>query len=474
VQGRPIGEAYQYRWLKPSDEIAAVEALATTGSWHGEVIHITNNAEEIYVDISTRVLKDEKGFPVGFLAVSRDMRDRKRAKEALERLSHQNELILNSAGEGICGLDRHGKITFANPAAARMLCCEVRELINQPLQTVAHFSPADGTSPSLTVSPLCGAQMFEGASLEDVSPQVVREEVFCRRDGSSVPVECVCTPIQEQGELVGAVVTFKDISERKAVERMKQEFVSTVSHELRTPLTSMRGALGLLASGLLVSQPQKAQRMLEIALSNTDRLVRLINDILDFERIESGKIAMDKKTCNVADLMVQAAETMQPMAQKAGVTLSVVPVFGHSQGIPLEADPDRILQTLTNLLSNAIKFSPAGSTVWLTGEIREEGAANRDCQGAPPDKNSLIHSCAGCPCVLIAVRDQGRGIPADKLESIFERFQQVDASDSRDKGGTGLGLAICRTIVQQHGGRIWAESVLGEGSTFYVSLPVRE
>jgi PAS domain S-box-containing protein len=473
VLGLPLQEVYQYRWLKPSDEQAAVEALATAGSWHGEVIHIKNNGEQIYVDISMSVLKDEKGLPVGFLEVSRDMRERKRSKEALERLSHQNELILNSAGEGICGLDRHGKITFANPAAARMLCCEVEELINQPLHARAHLSQADGTGSSPPENPFCGAEMFQGASLEDGSYQLVREDVFYRRDGTRFPVEFVCTPIQEIGELVGAVVTFKDISERKAMERMKQEFVSTVSHELRTPLTSMRGALGLIASGLLVSQPEKAQRMLEIAVSNTDRLVRLINDILDLERIESGKIAMDKQTCNAADLMVHAVETMQPMAQKAGVTLSVVPV-GGTQGVPLEADPDRILQTLTNLLSNAIKFSPPESTVWLTGEIREGGAPNRDCEAAHTDKNRLIHSCAGCPCLLIAVKDQGRGIPADKLESIFERFQQVDASDARDKGGTGLGLAICRTIVQQHGGRIWAESVLGEGSTFYLSLPVKE
>ncbi len=364
------------------------------------------------------------------------------------------------------------QITFANPAAARMLGCEVAELIDQPLRELAHLSHADVTGPDPPESSVCGAEMFQGAPSEVA--ERVREDVFYRRDGTSFPVEFVCTPIQEQGELVGAVVTFKDISERKAVERMKQEFVSTVSHELRTPLTSMRGALGLIASGLLVSQPEKAHRMLEIAVSNTDRLVRLINDILDLERIESGKIAMDKKNCDAADLMLQAAETMQPMAQKAGVTLSLVPVGGLPQGVPLQADPDRILQTLTNLLSNAIKFSPPGSTVWLTGEMREGGGANTDCDVARTDNNRLIHSCAGCPCVLIAVRDQGRGIPADKLDSIFERFLQVDASDARDKGGTGLGLAICRTIVQQHGGRIWAESVLGEGSTFYVSLPVSE
>jgi CheY-like chemotaxis protein len=233
-----------------------------------------------------------------------------------------------------------------------------------------------------------------------------------------------------------------DITERRAVDQMKDEFVSVVSHELRTPLTSIRGSLGLLASGRLGTLQEKGQRMLEIAVANTDRLVRLINDILDIERMQSGKIALQKQECNAADLMTQAAEAMRALAEKAEVTLSVTP-----QSERLWADPDRILQILTNLLSNAIKFSSRGSTVWLTAEHQ--------------DGHLLVH-----------VKDQGRGIPADKRESIFERFQQVDASDAREKGGTGLGLAICRSIIHQHGGRIWVESTLGEGSTFSFILPV--
>src|SRR5262249_21743130 len=147
-----------------------------------------------------------------------------------------------------------------------------------------------------------------------------------------------------------------------------------------------------------------------------------------------------KTRCNMADLMTRVGDEMQGMAEKAGVTLVVQPAQAQ-----LWVDPDRLMQTLTNLLSNAIKFSLAGTTVWLRAER----------QGEP---------------LLVEVEDQGRGIPADKLESIFERFQQVDASDSREKGGTGLGLAICRSIVHQHGGRIWAESTLGAGSTFSLTL----
>jgi CheY-like chemotaxis protein len=237
-------------------------------------------------------------------------------------------------------------------------------------------------------------------------------------------------------------VFLQDITERRQIERMKDEFISVVSHELRTPLTSIHGSLGLLASGILTADSPQGQRMLQIAVDSTDRLVRLINDILDIERIESGRVKMEPVDCQVTDLMTEAINTVQALADKAGVTLSVTL-------LPLQVwvDPDRIVQTLTNLLSNAIKFSPPESTVWVTVESQ-------------PNQ------------VLFTVKDQGRGIPADKLHSIFERFQQVDSSDSRNHEGTGLGLAICRSIVQQHNGKIWVESVLGEGSTFFFTLPL--
>jgi signal transduction histidine kinase len=256
---------------------------------------------------------------------------------------------------------------------------------------------------------------------------------------------------------------------------MKDEFISVVSHELRTPMTSIHGALGLLNSGLLDAYPHKAKRMLEIAVTNTDRLVRLVNDILDLERMESSYSTAIKQTCNVAELMLQAADEMQGMAQQAGVNLSVRPV-----GAQLQAVPDRLIQALTNLLSNAIKFSPSGATVWLSGELTHnldltEKAGLRSVSSPSflsPEPAAHPHlPVPSSSYIVIAVKDQGRGIPADKLEMVFERFQQVDASDSRQKGGTGLGLAICRSIVQQHRGRMWVESALGEGSTFFLSLP---
>ena len=364
-----------------------------------------------------------------------EIKDRKRAEDALERLRRQNELILNSAGEGICGLDLEGNFTFVNPAAARMIGWEPEELISRPQHEVLHHSRPDGSPYPKVGCPTCASLRDEGVHRADGG-------VFWKKDGTSFPVEYISAPIRgEEGQLLGAVVTFKDITERRAMERMKDEFISVVSHELRTPLTSIRGSLGLLASGMLVTLPEKAQRMADIAVNNTDRLVRLINDILDIERMDSSRATVDKKLCDAADLVAQAAEVMRDMADKAGIGLEV-----SAQPSELWADPDRIIQALTNLIGNAVKFSPEGATVRLTTRHRDDQ-------------------------VLFQVEDQGRGIPADKLDRVFERFQQVDATDSREKGGTGLGLTICRSIVDQHGGRIWAESAVGEGSTFSFILP---
>jgi PAS domain S-box-containing protein len=373
---------------------------------------------------------------VASLIIYRDFLRRNRAEAELGRLKHQHELTLQSVADGIQVLDPQGKTTFVNPAAARLLGYTVEELVGQSMHDVLHRTTANDASHPRDECPLY-------APLKDGNLHQETNVMFWRKDGSSFSAEYLSAPIREQGQVIGTVVTFRDIGERRAMERMKDEFVSVVSHELRTPLTSIRGALGLLTSGLVGALPEKGQRMLEIAVSNTDRLGRLINDILDIERMQSGKIVMQRQQCEVDALLTQATDEMRGMAEKAEVTLVVTP----HRSLRVWADPDRIVQTLTNLLSNAIKFSPAGGTVWV-GVTRQGEEA------------------------VVTVQDHGRGIPADKVASVFERFQQVDASDARAKGGTGLGLAICRNIVQQHGGRIWVESQLDAGSTFSFTLPL--
>jgi len=237
--------------------------------------------------------------------------------------------------------------------------------------------------------------------------------------------------------------------QRSELDKIKDEFISTVSHELRTPLTSIRGALGLLSAGLMGAVDAKAQNLLRIAVTNTDRLVRLINDIPDIERMESGRATLQIRRVNLRELVQQGLDTMTAMGDAAGVNLALQ-VTAPADVLWLDGDSDRILQVVTNLLSNAIKFSPPKTTVSVNIE-------------AEPD------------WLTLRVADEGRGIPLDKLESIFDRFQQVEASDARQKGGTGLGLAICKSILQQHHGTIWAESNVqqkrGPGASVIAAFP---
>ncbi|VEP12666.1 PAS/PAC sensor hybrid histidine kinase (modular protein) [Hyella patelloides LEGE 07179] len=242
-------------------------------------------------------------------------------------------------------------------------------------------------------------------------------------------------------EVQGFFSMIDDITDRKQIERMKSEFVSIASHEMRTPLTSIYGVVKLLSAGHLGELSPAGVKMANMALKNSDRLINLVNDILDLERIESGRDQIEKQQCNSTELIQQAIDTIGSTAQNYQIVLQ-----DNTPALEFLADSDRIVQTLSNLISNAIKFSPENSKIWIT------------CQ--QQNKN-----------ILFTVKDRGRGIPHDKLETIFERFQQVDASDSRKKGGTGLGLAICRHIVEQHGGEIWAESIYGEGSTFFFTIP---
>ena len=359
---------------------------------------------------------------------------RSREQERLEELHRTQEILLDTIADGICGADASGAASLVNPAAARLLRARPDLLTGLSVHQLLHGKMPAGTS--------CGEDCKLLRAIEQHTSGSGEITVY-RQDGSNFPAEFSITPILDQGRFSGSVLSFRDISQRFALDRMKDEFVSTVSHELRTPLTSIRGALGLLSAGMLGPLNDKASNLLRIALSNSDRLVRLINDILDLERIQSGREPLTFRPVTVGEIISQAIDGMQPVADAAKVHL-----IHDANPTKIIADPDRLLQVITNLLSNAVKFSPEGATVAVT--IRE-----------------------GSSGVTLSVIDQGRGIPADKLETIFDRFQQVDASDSRQKGGSGLGLAICRTIVQQHSGRIWAERNAVRGSTFRVQLPYR-
>ena len=367
--------------------------------------------------------------PDHLVGINTDITERKQTELALKESEFRFREIFAEAPIGIALAYPDGQVFQVNSAFCQMLGYSEPELSALNLRKITH--PEDLEAEQLYIQ-----QLLQG----EISIYQL-EKRYLKKNQELLWTQVTRGVVRDSDDrILHTLNMIQDISERRQIEKMKDDFVSIVSHELRTPLTSLRGALGLLSTGKLGELNAQGQRLLEFALTDTDLLVRLVTDILDLERLKSGTLTLAPQICQTADLIQQAVQIVQPLALEAKIALVV-----NATEAPVWIDRDHIIQTLTNLLTNAIKFSPLGSTVWL----------NAEQQG-----NQIIFQ----------VKDQGRGIPADKLEVIFERFQQVDASDSRRRGGTGLGLAICRSIVQQNGGRIWAESEVGVGSTFYFTL----
>lgn len=353
----------------------------------------------------------------------------------LQSLTRTSQTMLDSVGDGIYGVDPTGRITFANPSTVKMLEFTESDLIGAQAHDLFHAPAVDGTQ---FPYPNC----YIAEAIRQGSVTTAEEDIYRRHDGRLIPVEVTASPLIRDSAVEGAVVVFRDITQRREVDKMKSEFVSVVSHELRTPMTSIRGSLGLLSAGALGELSPAAARMVKIALESSERLTRLINDILDIERIETGTMPMELARTRCADVIKTAVDQVHSIAVEAGVQLSITEANGW-----VLADADRIVQALVNLLGNAIKFSDPHSVVELETSV-------------------------DATFVTFRVRDQGRGIPADKLAAVFRRFEQVDSSDARDKGGSGLGLAISRSIVEVHGGEISVESTFGQGSIFSFTIPV--
>lgn len=355
-------------------------------------------------------------------------------QERLRESEQRFRGIFDGAGVGITFsslADGPPRVIDVNPAFERMLGYSLEEMRGDDFSLI---TPADDRADLAEI----------GTAVAAGTDRIAREQRCMRKDGSLIWASLTISIIRdERGEPRFAIGMLEDITRRKEAEQVKNEFVSVVGHELRTPLTSIRGSLGLLEGGAMGEIPRAASEMLTTAVTNTDRLVRMVNEVLDIERIDSGEEEIETTTVPVADLVGQSIEVVRPVADEAAVTID-----GEAdEDLAVAADADRIVQTLTNLLGNAIKFSPRGSTVRIS-----------------------THGDGGT--VVFTVADEGRGIPPDKLESIFERFSQVDSSDSRERGGTGLGLAIARRIVEQHGGRIWAESNGEAGARLTFTLPL--
>ena len=366
------------------------------------------------------------GTVVGIANTTRDRSDESFAEEKFR-------LAVEACPSGMVMTDSAGTIVLANAAIEQLFGYPRDELIGQPIEV-------------LITRRLHGEYHKQRAAFA-LDPQARRaqpnRELFgLRRDGTEFPIEVWLNPIDaHDGLYVLSVIV--DITEPKRMERVKDEFVSTVSHELRTPLTSISGSLGLLLGGAAGTLPEGAVRLLSIAHSNSKRLVRLINDILDIEKIESGQVVFNFKRVDILALVEQVIEANRAYADGFGVRVRLDPASLHGN---VPADPDRLAQVITNLLSNAIKFSPQGGEVIIATELR-----------------------AGL--MRISIRDHGSGIPAEFKPRVFEKFAQAEATDTRQKGGTGLGLSIVREIVVRLGGEVGFADADGGGTAFNVDLP---
>jgi PAS domain S-box-containing protein len=343
-------------------------------------------------------------------------------------------LAVEACPNGMVMIDADGKIVMANSEIEQQFGYRRDELIGQPVDMLV---------PERLRSQHAGHRHNYTPKPEARRMGAGRDLFGRRKDGTEFPVEVGLNPIRaREGLMVLSVIV--DISQRKQAERLKDEFVATVSHELRTPLTSISGSLGLLEGKWAITLPEPAARLLKIAHTNSQRLVRLVNDILDIEKIESGHVVFNLSRVAVRPLVESSIEENRGFAASHGVRVQLDPA---SADVDANADPDRLTQVITNLLSNAIKFSPAD------GEVLVAVARNENN-------------------VRIAVRDHGSGIPDEFKPYVFEKFVQADATNTRQKGGTGLGLSIVKQIIERLGGRVGFEDAPGGGTMFYVDLPM--
>jgi PAS domain S-box-containing protein len=352
----------------------------------------------------------------------------------LRRSREQFRAITDTAHDVIISTDMNGAILYSNPAASSVFGLPADKLIGTPV--TALLTEGDGSKHGTGLPALMKEGRFAAVS--------ATFEAQGLRADSEFPLEISVSNWKAEDEIFFTLL-IRDISERKRIDRLKDEFVSTVSHELRTPLTAIRGALGLLraAEKNNVTIPQGAD-LLGIACQNTERLVHLVNDILDLEKLESGRLVLDLQQLSLPELLKQAIKENQSYALPHDVALVLAEPIPN---ISLQADPGRLMQVLANFISNAIKFSETGAAVTVSAVLKDGK-------------------------VRVSVTDAGIGVPKDFREQLFMRFTQADATDSRRKGGSGLGLSISKSIIDLHNGTIGYDTEEGKGSCFYFELAV--
>lgn len=370
----------------------------------------------------------------------------KKTEELEKSLAHR-QAILDSSSCGIIFIDSEGKIQNLNKASEKMLNLEEYKACGKPIHH--YISEAELLLRAKSLSKQVNREVqanFDALSIlakKGITDE--KEWTLIREDKTSLPVQLSLTSIQDSfGNVLGYVGVAFDITERKKIERLKNEFISTVSHELRTPLTSIKGSLSLISSGKVAVLPDKVQKLIEIAEANCDRLVKLVCDILDIEKMESGHMAFNFKNIDLLSVIDSSIEANRSFAAKYHVTLSVD--APKKVEFIVKGDEDSLIRVMNNLITNAVKYSPINGQVKLS-VFAEEGK------------------------VLVHIQDHGPGIPSEFLGRIFQKFSQADSSNARKKEGSGLGLNISKKIIESHSGSISFKTG-SEGTTFIFELPL--
>jgi len=357
-------------------------------------------------------------------------------KLELERNEKKFRDLVESAPDALVMINKEGKIVMVNEQTQILFGYEKPELLGKLVEILIpdRFHKAHPEHRNSFFNHPVRRPMGTGLQL-----------YAKRKNGTEFPVEISLSPLEtEDGPLVTAAI--RDVTDRKKIEQMKNEFISTVSHELRTPLTSIRGSLGLIEGGMGGEISEKSKPLLEMAINNCERLARLINDILDIEKIEAGKIEFKMEELSIQSLIEQAIATNESYARQYKVEFLLEKEGVNFSGVKIKGDTDRLIQVLTNLLSNAAKFSP-------------------------PNSKTRTSISRNASFIRVSVKDEGPGIPKEFQNRIFQKFAQADSSNTRQKGGTGLGLSISKSIIEKHQGAIGFEPNSPQGTTFYFEIP---
>ncbi|MBE0627840.1 MAG: PAS domain-containing protein [Burkholderiales bacterium] len=431
----PGGHAGLQDMVHPEDLLHFLRTLneaAETGEPYKDEYRLTRtDGRIVWVSARGYIVRDADGSVLRVIGVAQDVSDIKQAEQALRASERELRLITDAVPAFISYADSGEILRFCNKALATFVGAQAQDLIGRALR---HLYGED-------VYPVL--QPYVRRALAGEKVQFQRSQA--KREGGTIDLDATYIPRRGAlGEVEGFYALLTDITELKRLDRMKSEFVSTVSHELRTPLTSIRGSLGILSGGVAGPLSEKVRGFIEIAKDNCERLIRLINDILDMEKIESGKMSFQLQVVDLMQLVEQTVEANEGYAAQHQVRLQIV---STRPGAKVQADRDRLAQVLTNLISNACKFSPAHGSVDIS--VSAQGERCR-----------------------VGVVDRGPGISDAFRQRIFQKFSQEDSTDMRQGGGTGLGLSISKAIVEGLGGEIGFETGLNQGSTFYFILPL--